>query len=483
MKFTKEDTKAFNRRDIKVERVEAQLERFASGFSPLKVSRAAIVGDGILRLNEDRAVELSARWDNSVRVLELDVEKFVPASGAATRMFKEYFEYVQSGKLSSGVEKTLENIENFAFYNDLVELGVDFNDSKAVIAAIISKGLDYGQKPKGLLKFHNYSDGGRTACEEHLVEGALYGISANCMVNIHYTVSPEHLDGFQDLISAERAKYETRFGVEYRISYSQQKSSTDTIAVNLDNTPFRDDSAEILFRPSGHGALIENLSEINADVIFIKTVDNIVPDHRRADTVAFKKALAQLALDIQGELFGAIRAIENGTANLNEIVSYIEANLGYRFTEDTEITADELLRVLNRPLRVCGMVRNEGEPGGGPFWVVESSGGESVQIAESSQISEEDSHLMASSTHFNPVDLVCLTKDYKGEKFDLSDFVDPDTGFISQKSFQGRSLKALELPGLWNGAMANWNTLFVEVPITTFAPVKVLEDLLREQHQ
>ncbi|MFI3288136.1 MAG: DUF4301 family protein [Rikenellaceae bacterium] len=487
MNFTINELSDLERRGISTQKVEEQISNFKAGFPPLPVQRAAVVSDGIVSLDEDYVKDLAQKWIDSVKVSELNIEKFVPASGAATRMFKEYFEFVQKDVQSSDVRKSLDNIQKFAFYGDLVEVGVDFgeetkNEKSIVEAILFEAGLDYGKKPKALLKFHSYKDGGRTACEEHLVEAALYATSGDGVAKIHFTVSKEHLEGFQELIGRAKDKYEQRYGVKYEISYSQQKGSTDTLAVDMENEPFKTSTGELLFRPAGHGALIENLNDITADVIFIKTIDNVVPDHRRADTVSYKKSLAQLGLDIQSRLFTYLRDLDAGVASVELIKTYVEKNLGFKF-EEGEITEQRLREVLNRPLRVCGMVKNEGEPGGGPFWVKGEKGESSVQIAESSQIAPEQKHLMSSATHFNPVDVVCFPRDYKGEKFDLLRFVDPSTGFISQKSFEGRELKAQELPGLWNGAMANFNTVFVEVPITTFSPVKVLGDLLREQHQ
>ncbi len=482
MNFTQNELNDLAKRGISTEKVEQQIKNFKAGFPPLPVDRAAVVGDGIVSLDEQFTKDLAAKWGKSTAVSNLTVEKFVPASGAATRMFKEYFEFVDKGTASAGVQKSCDNISKFAFYEDLVTLGMAESDAREIVAAILGDGLGYGKKPKGLLKFHTYKNGGRTACEEHLVEAALYGMSGDGVAKIHFTVSPEHLEGFEAVVAENREKYEARYGVKFAISYSQQKSATDTIAVDMENEPFRTSEGKMLFRPAGHGALIENLNDLDADIIFIKTIDNVVPDHKRADTVSYKKALAQLGLDIQNRIFTYIKDIDEERADLENIKDYIEKNIGYKF-EDGEISAERLREVLDRPLRICGMVKNEGEPGGGPFWVKGAKGESSVQIAESSQIAPEERHLMASATHFNPVDVICLPKNFKGEKFDLLQYVDPTTGFISEKSFEGRALKAQELPGLWNGAMANYNTVFVEVPITTFAPVKVLEDLLREQHQ
>ena len=300
-------------------------------------------------------------------------------------------------------------------------------------------------------------------------------------MRIHFTVSPEHVAGFKELLAAKVPLYEKRFGVRYEISFSVQKPSTDTLAVNPDNTPFRQDDGTLLFRPAGHGALIENLNEIDADLIFIKNIDNVTTDARRGDTVRYKKVLAGVLLDLQGRAFEYLKALEVGGAELEPIAEFIGKQLCVKLPAEYD---SALLRaVLDRPIRVCGMVRNEGEPGGGPFWVGNPDGTESLQIAESSQIAPDDLPLMQSATHFNPVDLVCAVRDYKGHKFDLVKYVDKATGFISYKSKNGKELKALELPGLWNGAMSDWNTVFVEVPLSTFNPVKTVNDLLREQHQ
>lgn len=482
MNFSEQDLADIRSRSISTTTVEQQIADFQNGFPYLPTLRAAVIGDGIVRLSAEQALELATKWDSVVSQGDKVVEKFVPASGAATRMFKEYFEFVGGSPISTAVEKSVANITNFAFYDDLVAMGIDLSDARAVVSAIIGKGLEYGIKPKALLKFHKYSDGGRTSCEEHLVESALYALSSDGAAKIHFTISAEHRAGFEAVIATHKSSYEERYGVKYQISYSEQKPATDTIAVDLNNEPFRLDSGKLLFRPAGHGALIENLNDIVADVVFIKTVDNVVPDHRKTDTILYKRALAAIGIELQERVFGYLRAMDSGDFCAAQVREFIESSFGYSFAPG-ELTIEQLRAVLARPIRVCAMVRNEGEPGGGPFWVQGDDGSISVQIAESSQISPEQSVLFSSATHFNPVDLVCFPMDYRGEKYDLLKFVDPTTGFISKKSHAGRELKSIELPGLWNGAMANWNTVFVEVPITTFAPVKVLTDLLREEHQ
>lgn len=472
--FTSKDLSLMAAKGIAVEKVNSQIDYFKKGFPFLPIDRAAVVGDGITRLTAEQAANYATKYDGA----SAQTLKFVPASGAATRMFKELFEYVQQGKESPAIDKVMSDIDKFAFYPDLLELGVDTKDPKATISAIILQGLWYGKQPKGLLKFHKYEDGNRTALEEHLVEGAKYAAVKGKPIRIHFTVSPEHQDGFEKRVAEKIDYYQKKFGVTYEINYSMQKTGTDTIAVNPDNTPFREEDGSLLFRPAGHGALLDNLNDLQADVIFIKTVDNVVPDHLKTDTILYKKALAAIALELQAQIFQYIRQIDSKTADMEAIAKFIEEKLGYKLT-----AGSDLREILNRPLRVCGMVKNEGEPGGGPFWVKAIDGSQSLQIAESSQISPDQKPLMKEATHFNPVDLVCAVMDYEGQKFDLSRFVDPQTGFISEKSKDGRALRAQELPGLWNGAMANWNTVFVEVPISTFAPVKTVVDLLRREHQ
>ena len=440
--------------------------------------RAASPGDGVLVVGEAEADAAVERYEKEAA--GLGVVKFVPASGAATRMFKELFEFVNDGKRGKGIDTLLENIGKFAFWPELRAVLPAGADDRAIVNAIVNDGLNYGRKPKGLVTFHAYPEGARKAVEEHLVEGAAYA-AAGGVARIHFTVSPEHVAGFEELLAEKVPLYERRFGIRYDISFSVQKPSTDTLAVNPDNTPFRQADGTLLFRPAGHGALIENLNEIDADIVFIKNIDNVTTDARRGDTVHYKKVLAGILLDLQERAFECLKALEVGGAELEPISGFIEKRLCVKLPADYD---SALLRaVLDRPIRVCGMVRNEGEPGGGPFWVGNPDGTESLQIAESSQIAPDDLPLMQSATHFNPVDLVCGVRDSKGRKFDLRRYTDPATGFISSKSSGGRDLRAQELPGLWNGAMAKWNTVFVDVPVTTFSPVKVVQDLLRPQHQ
>lgn len=458
--------------------LETQLKNFREGFLFLPVTRAASCGDGIRVLDAAGIEQAAARYDRAKESLR--VVKFVPASGAATRMFKDLFEFVREGRRTAVVGELLANRRRFAFWPELRTIIGDDADELRTVENIVAEGLRYGETPKGLVSFHRYGDEVRKAVEEHLVEGAQYA-AAGGEVKIHFTVSPEHLTRFEALLAEKIPGYESRFGVKYRISFSVQDPSTDTLAVNPDCTPFRRADGRLLFRPAGHGALIGNLGKIDADIVFVKNIDNVTTDARRGDTVLYKKALAGVLLALQERIFEYLMALEVPGAELEPIAAFIENELCVKLPKDYGTPL--LRRVLNRPIRVCGMVRNEGEPGGGPFWVAGADGLETLQIAESNQIAPEKRKLMRSATHFNPVDLVCSFRTSKGGRFDLREFVDPATGFISRKSDGGRELLAQELPGLWNGAMARWNTVFVEVPITTFSPVKVVTDLLRPEHQ
>ena len=458
--------------------LETQLKNFREGFPFLPVTRAASCGDGIRVLDAAGIEQAAARYDRAKESLR--VVKFVPASGAATRMFKDLFEFVREGRRTAVVGELLANRRRFAFWPELRTIIGDDADELRTVENIVAEGLRYGETPKGLVSFHRYGDEVRKAVEEHLVEGAQYA-AAGGEVKIHFTVSPEHLTRFEALLDEKIPGYESRFGVKYRISFSVQDPSTDTLAVNPDCTPFRRADGRLLFRPAGHGALIGNLGKIDADIVFVKNIDNVTTDARRSDTVLYKKALAGVLLALQERIFEYLMALEVPGAELEPIAAFIENELCVKLPKDYGTAL--LRQVLDRPIRVCGMVRNEGEPGGGPFWVAGADGLETLQIAESNQIAPEKRELMRSATHFNPVDLVCSFRTSKGGRFDLREFVDPATGFISRKSDGGRELLAQELPGLWNGAMARWNTVFVEVPITTFSPVKVVTDLLRPEHQ
>ena len=476
--FTPNDISQIEARGLSVAEVERQIDNFRNGFPSLPVVRAASGGDGVRQLTEEELHNAEELYNS--RAKEIKTIKFVPASGAATRMFKELFEYVNDDKRTPGIDKLITNLEKFAFFAELAKYLKPQIDDKDVVRNIIIDGLGYGSKPKGLVTFHAYKEGARKPVEEHLVEAALYASDGE-RAAIHFTVSPEHKAGFLALLDERQGHYEKKYGIKYDVSFSEQSPATDTIAVNPDNSPFRNEDGSLLFRPAGHGALIANLDRLDADIIFVKNIDNVTTDERKGDTITYKRVLAGELLRLQERSFELLRAIKRGEDRFEEAKAFLQSELCCKLPENA--SNELIINTLDRPIRVCGMVKNEGEPGGGPFWVGDDKGREQLQIAESSQIAKEDMHLMKEATHFNPVDLVCGVKRYDGTKYDLKQYTDPKTGFISSKSAGGRELRAQELPGLWNGAMANWNTIFVEVPISTFSPVKVVQDLLRPEHQ
>ncbi|MBR1426545.1 MAG: DUF4301 family protein [Paludibacteraceae bacterium] len=444
--FTPQDIQQLEQRGISVEKAQAQLDSFRNGFPELDIVAPAAVKKGILAPKKREQDEFIAAWQQYLAE-DHKILKFVPASGAASRMFKNLFEYLENGVETPFIREFLDNIDRFAFGDQLAG-----KQGQEAVRYLL-RDMNYGNLPKGLLLFHKYRDGARTPALEHMVEGALYAAS-NGQVRLHFTVSHDHLPLFRQHIADNLERFEQKYNVRFDISFSEQLPSTDTLAANPDGTPFRNADGTLLFRPGGHGALIENLNQQDADIVFIKNIDNVVPDRLKKETIRYKQILAGVLVTEQKRVFERL--------------------------QDPTISDEERER-LHRPIRVCGVVKNTGEPGGGPFLVREKDGSISYQILESSQIS--DPELMKQSTHFNPVDLVCAIRDHEGKPYNLPDFVDPLTGFISHKSKDGKELLALELPGLWNGAMARWNTIFVEVPVETFNPVKTVNDLLREQHQ
>lgn len=504
--LTPQDQQQLSEKGISGAQIAEQLESFRTGFPFLKLSAAASVEKGIIVPDEEEQKAYLEAWKAYTGSYKTIV-KFVPASGAASRMFKDLFEFLDADYTvpATAFEKAFfDNITKFAFYDELnaaclendgrdIPMLIRENDYKAVVSNLLTKvGLNYGALPKGLLKFHKYPDGPRTPVEEHLVEGALYATGKSGKANIHFTVSAEHRDLFQLLLSQKLGQYSERFNVDFRVTFSEQKPNTDTIAADMNNEPFRE-NGKLVFRPGGHGALIENLNDLDADIIFIKNIDNVVPDHLKGDTVLYKKLIAGVLVSLQKQIFSYLDLLDSGKytrEQIMEILQFVQKKLFCKNPETKNLEDVELVlylkKKLNRPIRVCGMVKNVGEPGGGPFLAYNPDGTVSLQILESSQIDMNDPEKKAmfeEGTHFNPVDLVCAVRGYKGQKFDLSKYVDKETGFISCKSKSGRKLKALELPGLWNGAMSDWNTVFVEVPLTTFNPVKTVNDLLREEHQ
>lgn len=513
--FNEQDLEQINARGIAPAELERQVECFRNGFPPLDITATATVGNGIVRMTPLQAEKYRSAYQQQAP--RLDILKFVPASGAATRMFKDLFvfmeeypgsglsfdEFIATKKLES-VRAFFERIRDFAFYDELaVAYASSGNDLEKRLAegdyadivrkVLLPEGLGYGSLPKGLIAFHRYGEKARKAAEEQLAEGVMYATGASRRVRIHFTVSPEHEALFDALMRTVSPHIERDHHVSVESTFSTQSPATDTIAVDMDNVPVRDTQGRLIFRPGGHGALIDNLNRISADVVFIKNIDNVVPDRLKENTVLYKQVLAGYLLELQADIHKYLRAfdLENPDEYLEHIEDFVQYSLCHMLPEsyralDKEGKRAYLRSVMNRPLRVCGMVKNEGEPGGGPFWVHGAAGEKTLQIVESAQIDLSDDEKRAvfeSSTHFNPVDLVCATKDYNGHPFDLHAYVDPQTGFISKKSIEGRDIKALERPGLWNGAMSRWITVFVEVPADTFNPVKTVNDLLRPAHQ
>lgn len=506
MELNEKDLEILNAKGISEEKLAEELEMLKNGFPYLRIEAPATPGNGIFVLTQELEDQSSDLWnqylDKGGKVL-----KMVPASGAASRMFKDLFAFVNGKKDKPDndfMKKFFEHIEEFAFFAvlnakciELYGLSIDSlvkeKRYKDVVKALIEKeGLNYGQLPKALLRFHRVPGTSRTAIEEHLAEGAQYASGKDGKVRVHFTVSEDHLPLVHLKFEEMKGKLEHEYDVEYELSTSVQKPSTDTVAANLDGTPYRE-KGSLFFRPGGHGALIENLNDLDADVIFIKNIDNVVPDARRLDTIRYKKVIGGVLVGIKQKADNYCRLLKKGTpteAELDEMMDFLHKVLCITHDSANGMNSEEkaayIYSKLNRPYRVCGMVKNEGEPGGGPFLAYNPDGTVSPQILESTQIdpkNKEAQKMLKEATHFNPVDLVVCTRDWEGKKFNLPEYVDKATGFISQKSREGVEIKALELPGLWNGAMSDWNTVLVEVPVSTFNPVKTVNDLLRPVHQ
>jgi hypothetical protein len=513
--FTDTDLKEIQNREIPLSTIEEQISNFITGFPFVNLEAPATLIYGLKKFSPDETQKLAEFY--KINLPHISTLKFVPASGAATRMFSHLFsfrneytataeqiQHLQHHNSFNSVAYFFKNMERFAFYSYLkavmelngksLDLSIEQHDYNTILDfLLIEPGLNYASLPKALIRFHSYETNYRTAIEEHLVEAANYSYCHDRIAHIHFTLSPEHIQKFNNLLAEKQSLYEQEFNITYQITHSIQKPSTDTIAVDENNQPFRNADGSLLFRPGGHGALINNLNEIDADIVFIKNIDNVVHDRLKSDNNLYKMALAGCLLQLRNRIYEYLKLLENKGLSekiMNQMITFAKTELSHNFTDsfysaDREEKIVQLYTLLNRPIRVCGMVKNEGEPGGGPFVVRDADGKLSLQIIESSQVNmqnENQKKIMNQSTHFNPVDLVCSFKDYKGNKFDLTEFVDPSTGFISHKTKDGKPLKAQELPGLWNGAMAKWNTVFVEVPIVTFNPVKTVNDLLRPEH-
>ena len=522
----KEDLKQIEQRGSTAAAVEEQIERFKKGFPWMKIVAPATPERGIQVLDEAQA-EAAVKYYEAAKINGKC--KFVPASGAASRMFKDLFSGLDALKEGKGLSddapaaKFVDNIQKFAFYTPEL-FGENVYTCEKYRQDVLSKtltdeGLGYGAKPKGVLKFHKYTDGEiRTAFAEHLVEAQDYMRNEDGSANLVVTISPEHKHLFEEAYAEVKEAYEAKYGVKYNINFTFQDKATDTVAVDVENRPFRTETDSLLFRPAGHGALIHNLNAIKDEVVSIKNIDNVANERLLPETAKWKMVLLGKALELRDTLHGYLRELDIVTnANIkdacapvippytglgdediyqseqvqslcDDIEAFLDKTLCIKMpvADSCKARVEALREKLDRPVRVAGMVKNQGEPGGGPFVIAEKDGSTSLQVLESVQINMSDDHArnaLASATHFNPVDIVCCLHNYKGESFDLLKYVDEDAGFISSKSYQGRELKALELPGLWNGAMSKWNTLFVEVPLDTFNPVKVVLDLLRPAHQ
>lgn len=514
--FSPKDLQFMKERNIDPAVVESQITNYKTGFPFVVLHEPATVKKGITQLSSKKMEEMVNVFGDYSAANK--IIKMVPSSGAASRMFKNLFEFRNAYRGTNEDQLELlkdqgpdsvvyffEHLEEFAFFDHLVDSlearGYDYEATmkeyryeRILNSLLTDKGLAYGNKPKALIPFHKYHNDIRTSFAEHLVEGAKYARSAGNVSHIHFTVSPQHLELMQAHLEEIRTEFEERFQIRYEVSFSMQAPETDVITVDLNNVPVRDEAGDLVFRPGGHGALLKNLGALEAPVIIIKNIDNVCHDRIKEDTVYYKMVLSGYLVYLQDQIHAYLKGLNHPTPPSTKVISTIWSFMEHKLNVIPPVEAeswnkekklDYLKEKLNRPIRICGMVENEGEPGGGPFWVKGSDGSLTLQIIEASQINLNDPdqvEILRNSTHFNPVDLVCGIYDYAGNKFDLQKFVDPQTGFITSKSLDGQDIKAQELPGLWNGSMANWNTVFVEVPLSTFNPVKIVNDLLRSQH-
>lgn len=511
--FTQNDIQQITNCGLTIEKVKAQIEVIKSGMSYSNLLEAAMIGNGILKIEAEKQQEYISFFDSKRN--DLSIVKFVPASGAATRMFKFLFQFLNDFdankesiesyiKNNKDVAEFLNGLEKLPFFEDVVlkihkvisnynDLPLSDRNLEFVKTMLDENRLNYSFYPKGLLPFHKYPTQVSTAFKEHLMEASLYA-SSNNSASLHFTVSDNHAKMFNDELKHIKEDVEEKTKTHFDVSFSFQSQSTNTIAITSKDELYRDETGNLLFRPSGHGALIQNLNALDFDLIFIKNIDNIVIFEQNKKASEYKKLLAGVLLKIQQQIFKYLQRLEDDSILEDEISNIelfavnrinIELNEAYRHFNLGE-KAIYLQNKLNRPIRVCGMVKNEGEPGGGPFWVKDENGQVSLQIIEFAQIdfeNDQQKEIAKNASHFNPTDLVCGVKNYKGEKFDLTKYIDPKAAFITMKSQNGVDIKALELPGLWNGSMAHWNSIFVEIPVSTFNPVKTINDLLKPAHQ
>lgn len=483
--ITEQDKKQLADHGIQLATFEKQIKTFENGVAPIQLTAPATIGHGILRFTEQELTQYESIFTDAAG--NIKIQRFVPASGAASRMFKAFHQYLDDGIENDEIRVFREGLQSFAFY-DKIKCQSKPEYSCAIHNMIKVQKLS--ELPKALIPFHAYEDGSRTSFEEHLAESA--AVLTGCdKIDIHFTISEAHRAGFEALLAKKLPGLEEKYGCRFTVEFSYQHPSTDTVAVNNDNTPFRNADGSMVLRPGGHGSLIANLNDLDAELVFIKNIDNIQIEHLRDTSLRYKKILAGYLIALQKNVKEATEQLAGTHPDIQRILAFVKDTLNGRPEADFASLSQEeqinwLKTMLHKPIRVCGMVKNEGEPGGGPFWTRNSKGIESLQIVESSQIDlaqADQKDILNRSTHFNPVDLVCWLKDVDGSPFDLNQFIDRETSFISEKSQQGQTFKVLEHPGLWNGAMAHWITIFVEVPIATFSPVKTINDLLRPQHQ
>lgn len=482
-----------NERGISEEELAQQVMCFVKGSQPVELTKAATIDDGICKVNNLEGNKYANLYND--RQAELTIYKFIPASGMATRMFKKLLEFLNTKKSNPSSTYFFNNLHKFPFYKDVV---IEFHNQHKSIKKLDTlankllfldfllneKGLSYKNTPKGLIKFHQYDIYNKSAVQEQIDESIEYAIGKDNIVHLHFTVTPAYRDRFENHV---RRYIETNLDdyVKFKIEFSIQKPNTDTLAVNQDNSPYNDKNGNYLFRAGGHGALIENLNDINADIVFIKNVDNVCHQNHKEETVHYKQILAGVLLNTQDQIFNYLQLLKKNKVNLEEVINFVQKRFYVELCKE-KTTAQELFELLNRPIRVCGMILNQGDVGGGPFWVKDEKGKSSLQIIESAQVNIENNEqkdIFLNATHFNPVDIVCGIKDFEGNKFNLNEYVDPETYFITDKSVDGYSIKGLEKPGLWNGAMAKWLNIFIEVPLDTFNPVKSVTDLLNPMHQ
>jgi ribosomal protein S17E len=515
MKLTAIQKQQLKEKGIAQETLEKQLYRFENGFPGVTLNRAATLNDGIVPIDQLDQPELIASYESARN--QLDIIKFVPASGAATRMFKFLHEFLNNfnhnkESINSYINNNKANDlftfligrRDLPFYSEVLasvkKKNPDWNSKSKteketifVREVLTPSGFNYAAMPKGLVPFHKYKDHSATAFEEHLFEASIYS-SSNGIARLHFTIAPAFKDHFTAEFERIKKIVEKKTQTQFDISFSYQSPATDTLAVDMENQPIVFEDGTLFFRPAGHGALIDNLNQLDADVIFIKNIDNVTISSLEKETTYYKKLLAGYLLHLRTKTFDYLEVLEKDhvdESTKEEIEKFLTEELAAVLPKDyhkykTRYQLEHLHDQLNRPLRVCGMVKNEGEPGGGPFWVRNQRGELSIEIVESAQMDKSDPRqkkIAKSATHFNPVDLICNVRDHKGKKYDLAEYCDEDTGFITYKSRQGKEIKAQELPGLWNGGMAYWNSVFVEVPLITFNPVKTVNDLLKAAHQ